>query len=131
MAKEHVHALEGLACRKLRLARLPPPASRLRRSRRLRDTLAAAPGLFAHACVTETVNFYPMGPKLRHTGVQASTVAAFLCFSCTQSFKGGQDKLPHRLNEGVRTVERVRVASGKCKLNIGSVVCEACVEQRE
>ncbi len=52
----------------LRLARLPPPASRLRRSRRLRDTLAAAPGLLAHASVTEIVNCCPMGPKLRHPG---------------------------------------------------------------
>jgi hypothetical protein len=32
-------------------------ASRARRSRRLRDTLAAAPGLLAHASVTRTVNF--------------------------------------------------------------------------
>ncbi len=39
----------------LRLARLPPPASRMRRSRRLRDT--AAPGLLAHASVTEIVKF--------------------------------------------------------------------------
>ncbi len=38
----------------LRLARLPPPASRVRRSRRLRDTLAAAPGLVAHTLVTRT-----------------------------------------------------------------------------
>ena len=53
----------------LRLARLPPPASRLRRSRRLRDTLAAAPGLLAHASVTETVKFRPMGPKLKHIGL--------------------------------------------------------------
>ncbi len=36
----------------LRLARLPPPASRVRCSRRLRDTLTAAPGLLAHASVT-------------------------------------------------------------------------------
>jgi hypothetical protein len=39
----------------LRLARLPPPASRVRRSRRLRDTLAAAPGLLAHTSVTEII----------------------------------------------------------------------------
>ncbi len=39
----------------LRLARLPPPASRVRRSRGLRDTLAAVPGLLAHASVAETV----------------------------------------------------------------------------
>jgi hypothetical protein len=43
----------------------------LRRSRRLRDTLAAAPGLLAHASITETVQFCPMGPKLRHTTVPA------------------------------------------------------------
>ena len=49
----------------LRLARLPPPASRVRRSRRLRDTLAAASGLLARASVTEAVNFSLMGPKLR------------------------------------------------------------------
>jgi hypothetical protein len=41
----------------------------LRRSRRLRDTLVAAPGLLAHASVTEAVKFSPMGPKLRHTAV--------------------------------------------------------------
>ncbi len=69
MAKEHVHALKGLVQPQawLRLARLPPPASRLRRSRRLRDTLAAAPGLLAHASITEVVNFCRVGPKLRHT----------------------------------------------------------------
>jgi hypothetical protein len=44
----------------LRLARLPPPASRVRRSRRLLDTLAAAPGLLAHA-FSETVNSHPVG----------------------------------------------------------------------
>ncbi len=56
----------------LQLARLPPPASRVRRSRRLRDTLAAAPGLLAHASVTETVKRLSdaVGPKLRHTVVQ-------------------------------------------------------------
>ncbi len=42
----------------LRQARLPPSASRMRRSRRLRDTLAAAPGLLAHASVTGAVNFF-------------------------------------------------------------------------
>jgi hypothetical protein len=64
----------------LRLARLPPPASRLRRSRRLRDTLAAAPGLLAYACVTETVRCYPMGPKLRHTAVPFACVIAVEIF---------------------------------------------------
>ncbi len=60
-----MHALKGLASASvwLRLACLPPPASRVRRSCRLRDTLAA-PGLLAHASVTETVKFCPMGPKL-------------------------------------------------------------------
>ncbi len=53
----------------LRLARLPPPASRMRRSRRLRDTPEPAPGLLAHACLTEAVIFCLMGPKLRHTMV--------------------------------------------------------------
>ncbi len=57
MAKERVHALKGLACRKrVAAASSPaPPASRVRRSRRLRDTLVAAPGLPAHASVTGTV----------------------------------------------------------------------------
>ncbi len=41
----------------LRLARLPPPASRVRRSR-----------LLAHACVTGVVRLCPMGPKFRYTG---------------------------------------------------------------
>ena len=54
----------------LRLARLPPPASRVRCSRRLRDKLAAAPGLLVHASVTETVRVCPVGPKLRYTAVQ-------------------------------------------------------------
>jgi hypothetical protein len=53
----------------LRLARLPPPASRVRRSRRLRDTLAAASGLLAHASVTELEKLCPVGPKLRYTAV--------------------------------------------------------------
>jgi hypothetical protein len=51
------------------IARLPPPASRVRRSCGLRDTLAVAPGFLAHACVTEVVKFSLMGPKLRHTAV--------------------------------------------------------------
>ncbi len=66
-----MHAPKGLACRErvaaAMIARLPPPASKVRRSRHLRDTLAAAPGLLAHASVTETVAFCPMGPQLRHT----------------------------------------------------------------
>ncbi len=33
----------------------------MRRSRRLRDTLAAAPGLLAHASVTEVAKLCPMG----------------------------------------------------------------------
>ena len=37
----------------LRLARLPRTASSAQRSRRLRSTLAAAPGLLAHALVTK------------------------------------------------------------------------------
>ncbi len=67
----------------LRLARVPPPASRVRRSRHLRDTLAAAPGLLAHASVTETVKLCPMGPKLRHTGVHVlcGCVALVACAS--------------------------------------------------
>jgi hypothetical protein len=43
----------------LRLARLPPPASVCLLLARLCDTLAAAPGLLAHACVTATVKFSP------------------------------------------------------------------------
>ncbi len=60
----------------LGLTRLPPPASRVRRSRCLRDTLAAAPGLLAHACVTVVVNLCPMGPKLRYT---ALPIVVILC----------------------------------------------------
>ncbi len=64
----------------LRLARLPPPASRLRRLRRLRDTLAAAPGLLVHASVTDTVIFCPMGPKLRPTALPMCCLRFFeLC----------------------------------------------------
>ncbi len=53
---ENVHALEGLACRKRLAPASSPaaPASRVRRSRRLRSTLAAAPGLLAHALVTNS-----------------------------------------------------------------------------
>ncbi len=66
----------------LRLARLPPPASRVRRSRRLRDTLAAAPGLLAHASVTEAVKFCPMGPNPRHTGETLLKPFVFLLKLC-------------------------------------------------
>jgi hypothetical protein len=61
------------ACRsrnRVTAASASPPASRVRRSRRLRDTLAAAPGLLAHACVAEAVM---MGPKLRHKNGSYST----------------------------------------------------------
>ncbi len=63
----------------LRLARLPPPANRVWRSRRLRDTLAAAPGLLAHACVTEVVKLCPIGPKRRNTGPTQIDSYAFVC----------------------------------------------------
>ncbi len=67
----------------LQLARLPPPASKVRRSRRLRDTLAAAPSLLAHASVTETVAFCPMDPKRRYTvGREAGNVRACECDNC-------------------------------------------------
>ncbi len=78
MAKEHVHALKGLACRK-RVAAAAATASRVRRSRRLRDTLAAAPGLLAHASVTEAVKLCPMGPKHRHTVVPHAMLSEYLC----------------------------------------------------
>jgi hypothetical protein len=45
----------------LRLARLPPPTSRVWRSRRLCDMLADVPGLLAHGLLTEVVKFCPMG----------------------------------------------------------------------
>jgi hypothetical protein len=52
---ENVHALEGLACRARVTSASSPaaPASRVRRSRRLRSTLVAVPGLLAHALVTK------------------------------------------------------------------------------
>ena len=52
---ENVHALEGLACRKRVTPASSPaaPASRVWHSRRLCSTLAAAPGLLAHALVTK------------------------------------------------------------------------------
>ena len=49
---ETVHALKALACRK-RVAPASSPAARVRHSSRLRSTLAAAPGLLAHALVTK------------------------------------------------------------------------------
>ncbi len=55
---------------------MPPPASRVRRSLRLRDTLAAAPGLLTHGSVTETVKLCPMGPKLRYTTVRKGQTQA-------------------------------------------------------
>jgi hypothetical protein len=36
-------------------------------------------GLLAHACVTQAVNFCPMGPKLRHTGVLYSSCDPSVC----------------------------------------------------
>ncbi len=54
-----MHALKGLACRK-RVAAASSPAATCKQG-------AAAPGLLAHASVTEIVKFCPMGPKLRYT----------------------------------------------------------------
>ena len=75
MVRKHMHALKGLACRK-RVAAASSPAATCKQgaalTSRLRDTLAAAPGLLAHASVTEVVNFCPMGPKFRHTMVAVS-----------------------------------------------------------
>jgi hypothetical protein len=63
-SSKNTHELAGLPCCK-RAAAASSPASWVRRSRRLRDTLAAAPGLHAHASVTETVKCYPLRCKLR------------------------------------------------------------------
>ncbi len=70
----------------LRRARLPPPASRVWRSRRQRDTLAAAPGLLAHAWITEVVSFCPIGPTLRYTAVPVVA-----CFMCVREYDGLAD----------------------------------------
>ncbi len=73
MAIEHVHALKGLACY-TRLA----AASSLAATRTCKQgaaltsparTLEAAPGLRAHASVTETVTLCLMNPNLRLTVV--------------------------------------------------------------
>ena len=61
----------------LRLARLPRTASSAQRSRSLRSTRAAAPVLLAHANVTENINIFSMGPKLRYPGVNTGTMAYF------------------------------------------------------
>ncbi len=71
----------------LQLTRLPPPASRMRRSHRLRDTLAAAPGLHAHTLVTEEVKFCPMGPKLRYTAPTLATGAETAATSTNKPLK--------------------------------------------
>ncbi len=73
IAKEHVHALEGLAYRK-RVAAASSPAATCKQvaaltSVRLHDTFAAAPGLLGHTSVTKILKFSLMGPKLRHTTV--------------------------------------------------------------
>jgi hypothetical protein len=60
----------------LRLARLPPPASRVRRSSLRRDTLAAAPGLLAHPSVTEIVKFCSMGQKQQHIIALVTTLTS-------------------------------------------------------
>ena len=61
-----MHALKGLACRKRVAPASSPaaPASSAQRSRRLHSTLAAAPGLLAHAEVTTIIIYFSMGPKL-------------------------------------------------------------------
>ncbi len=77
MAKEHVHALKGLACRK-RVAAASSPAATCKQDAALTSPARHACGcarLLAHACVTETVNFCPMGPKLRRTMVCAASLA--------------------------------------------------------
>ncbi len=76
----------------LRLARLPLPASRVRRSRRLRDTLAA-PGLLARASVAETVTLCLMGPKLR-----GYTVACMVSSGCVAAgWQGHRARQVHRV----------------------------------
>ncbi len=64
MAKEHVHALKGLAYCK-RVAAASSPAATCKQDAALTSparTLAAAPGFLAHASVTEIVKLCPMGP---------------------------------------------------------------------
>ena len=54
---EYVHALTGLVCHaRVTPASLPRAASSAQRSRRLRSTRGAAPGLLAHVVVTVVKN---------------------------------------------------------------------------
>jgi hypothetical protein len=77
----------------LRLAHLPPPASRVRRSRRLRDTLAAAPGVSAHASVIKIVTCCLMGPKLRYIAVHKRNT----CRRCACLYRIGGDGISGEL----------------------------------
>jgi hypothetical protein len=64
----------------LRLAHLPPPASRVRRSSRLCDRLAAAPGFLVLASVAEIVLLVRWGENL---GMQRYLLPCQLQFVAT------------------------------------------------
>ncbi len=49
---------------------------------RLRNTLAAVPGLLAHASVTEVVTLCPMGPKLRYRYIAILLSKCFALLWC-------------------------------------------------
>ena len=69
-----VHALKGLTCRARVTPASSPSASSAQRSRRLRSTRAAVPVLLAHANVTESINIFSMGPKLRYPMVPYAVI---------------------------------------------------------
>ena len=85
-----VHALKGLACR----ARVTPasspaaPASRMRRSRRLYSTRAAAQVLLAPAEVTKNIMLFKMGPKRRYPAVPLAVyeLVLFIAVTCPLSY---------------------------------------------
>ncbi len=66
IGEKRMHALKGLACRKR----------------------VAAPGLLAHASVTEAVKICPMGPKLGYTAVAAEgglrSAYSAVCVMCSK-----------------------------------------------
>ncbi len=85
-----MRALKGLACRKRGAAASSPAATTCKQglvltwcSRFLRDTLAAAPGLLAHACVTEIVD-----TKHRYTAIETdkkqNMCGSYICVKYTR-----------------------------------------------
>jgi hypothetical protein len=101
-SRKHVAAASSPAASYRQVAALTSPA---------RYTVAAAPGLLAHASVTEVVQFCPMGPKLRYTAVSIGNPAQGVCVTHLELLLRTVFALPNASIKGLLSRIRVEISS--------------------